>query len=194
MAPTKVAGAVIAADDDARNVEQLGGVLNIVATQSPPPNQGARRRCMTCGAPLTIKHNGRPRRFCSDRCWDAARRDGNFRVFGATRYPSQGMPGNPGKTQVKSNICKATVAGPRSPIIQVFGRGICTVPQQVGCAATEPRSLLISNALRAELSAHWPHRPAGREISPSAPPAPMRSTPASASFIDSVASHQGGQT
>ena len=28
------------------------------------------------------------------------------------------------------------------------------MPQRVGCAATEPRSLLISNALRAELSAH----------------------------------------
>jgi hypothetical protein len=169
MAAAKAAGAVIAPDDDARNVEQLGSALDVPATQSPPPNQGARRRCMTCGAPLTIKHNGRPRRFCSDRCWDAARRDGNFRDFGATRYPSQGMPENSQKTQVKSNICKATSAGPRSPSIRVFGRGICTVPQQIGSATTEPRSLLISNALRVELSARWRASPRAHRFHPSSP-------------------------
>jgi hypothetical protein len=153
MAPTKTAGVVTAESDNARIDEHTGSALVDLAIQSPQPNQGAHYQCATCGAPLDIKHNGRPRRFCSDRCWDAARRNRNFRVSGRARYPSQGVPGNPRKTQAKSTICEGTSADPRSPTIRVFGRGISAVPQHVDDAVE--RRKLIATAARSEFGARW---------------------------------------
>jgi predicted nucleic acid-binding Zn ribbon protein len=153
MAPTKTAGVVTAESDNARIDEHTGSALVDLAIQSPQPNQGAHYECATCGAPLDIKHNGRPRRFCSDRCWDAARRNRNFRVSGRARYPSQGVPGNPRKTQAKSTICEGTSATPRSPVIRVSGVGICTVPQRVGDAVE--RRKLTATAVRTEIDARW---------------------------------------
>jgi endogenous inhibitor of DNA gyrase (YacG/DUF329 family) len=106
----------------------------------PETNQGARRRCETCGKQLDIKHNGRPKRFCSDRCTDAARREKKAvqRVSEGARYPTSALPENPAKTQAESMPKSSILTGPRSPI-----------------SAAE-RCRLIRNAYVTELSARWP--------------------------------------
>ena len=122
------------------------------------PGQGARRLCATCNSPLSIKQVGRTRRFCSDTCRDEARRNANFRDFGATVPSRSAVTRNPEKTSANSTACEATLADARSPLtvvapIVAIGRGISTA-SPVG-VAKHPQRDLVRRAIRVELAARW---------------------------------------
>jgi hypothetical protein len=124
--------------------------------------QGARRLCPICRSPISIKQVGRPRRFCSDRYRDLARREREFRGkncdLSEGPSPSEALPGNAEKTSTKSSACGATLVG-RAPAVEAgfavvaIGRGIST-PSPVS-VADHPKADFIRRALRTEFAARW---------------------------------------
>jgi hypothetical protein len=54
-----------------------------------------RSRCAACGGVFFAPATTRPRRFCSDRCRDAARRQRNHELFGVARGRRRGSGGVP---------------------------------------------------------------------------------------------------
>jgi hypothetical protein len=54
-----------------------------------------RRRCTVCGQPFKSEPTTKPRRFCGDRCRDAARRQRNHEILGIARGRRGGSSGVP---------------------------------------------------------------------------------------------------
>jgi hypothetical protein len=71
--------------------------------------------CKVCGQQVPRRRIGRARKYCSDKCRDAARRGRNFRGFGSTRYPSEAIPRNVENSSFTSNHCKGENRG-RAPL------------------------------------------------------------------------------
>jgi hypothetical protein len=121
-----------------------------------PIGQGARRRCLVCNFPITVRPTGRTRLFCSTRCRDEARRQGKFQILEEGRYPPQGLPRNFPKTSTKSKAESPTLAGRGfavTPPIVAIGLGL-HVPAPPAESSSE-RARLIQKAIRLELAARW---------------------------------------
>lgn len=67
--------------------------------------------CVSCGRALAARHTGRKRRYCSDRCRDAQRRQLNFEFCGTTRYPCQAKPRNAENSRDTSGTSQPGFAG-----------------------------------------------------------------------------------
>src|SRR5262245_53130646 len=93
--------------------------------------QGARRLCPACGMPLKIKHTGRARRYCSDRCRKELRRHAGGKAAGALfrppTYPDEGLSGNPPKTSTKSRA-KTAISGDRASAFKPVWRVVAGPP------------------------------------------------------------------
>jgi hypothetical protein len=73
------------------------------------------KACQTCGQPIIAARTGRRRRFCSERCRDAHRRQLNFEFFGRT-VNWQGKTRNAKKPveQLKNGGCYSCGPKPRN--------------------------------------------------------------------------------
>ena len=67
--------------------------------------------CAVCGRGLVVKHTGRKRRFCSDRCRDRARQDRNYAFRETVRGQGSAIPRNAGNFLAISSGCKPVSAG-----------------------------------------------------------------------------------
>ena len=86
--------------------------------------------CAECGAVFVARRTGRKRRFCSNQCRDAHRRQLNFEVSGTARYPTQAKPRNAENPPTVSKDCEPVFAG--------RGSGICgsrtVIEAEIGAA------------------------------------------------------------
>jgi hypothetical protein len=75
MPPTKAAGAVISPDDDAQEVDRLGGAISSSVTSAPHENQpihaeAVRRRCRKCKGKLPDPTSNEREAFCTRGCYE----------------------------------------------------------------------------------------------------------------------------
>jgi hypothetical protein len=121
-----------------------------------PAGQGARRQCLGCGQPLTIRLTGRPRKFCSDRCRDEARRHPTIlpqnSISEGGRYHPSGRPQNPDFLSTKSTQKTAISADRASPVFAI-GLGVSSPPRPT---PDGQRAELIRRAVEVEMRVRWP--------------------------------------
>lgn len=88
--------------------------------------------CVSCGRALEARHTGRKRRYCSDRCRDAQRRQLNFEFCGTTRYPCQAKPRNAENSRDTSGTSQADFAGRGSAVTKRLWRSIIELEVYAG--------------------------------------------------------------
>jgi hypothetical protein len=117
--------------------------------------------------PLPIKHTGRTREYCSDRCRKEVVRHPDFRDFSGGPYRGEGLSGNPEKTSTKTRAKTATLADPRSPFKPVWrvaaGPTVSIANLIIPYRGLAPKPLdpaerreLIKQAIELEFAARWP--------------------------------------
>jgi hypothetical protein len=122
--------------------------------------------------PLAIKHTGRTKQFCSDRCRKEVTRHPQQKAAGALfqppPYPSEALSGNPQKTSTKTTA-KTAISADRGSAFTPVWRVVAGPPVSLanlvvpldGVVQPKPispdeRAELIRRAIALEFAARWP--------------------------------------
>jgi hypothetical protein len=103
--------------------------------------------CEFCGVGLTHKRTGRIRKYCSDRCRDAARRERQFAsfvgAFGPTHTEIARTHETTEKSSTNSMTCKTEKSGRGSPV-NLFGGGSFVFPDAIKVDPVLRRKIVLA--------------------------------------------------